>query len=226
MSDALTVDQVYKIRDEKIVDGYIRTNFTNSNTHFPKEIINLCFKFYHIVIRETFKHYNPNDYQLSNNDMTVSFVDKGGNASICYGSLCIPSLDSFIYSWKFKILQRTSHICIGIGETKYVRKYDGHFNDGNYETKYYALWHDGDKNRWDHAGIITKEDSTPTFTQNDSCCMTLDLSNRTLSYQINDGEKYVAFKNVTTGHDIEYCMGVYIWANKDCIELLSCKKSQ
>ena len=147
--------------------------------------------------------------------MTVTFGDTGTNSSVCYGSQCIPSLDGSIYSWKFKILRERSPICIGIGETKYFRKDNGHFNDGNYQTKYYALWDDGDRNKWDHNGLIIEEDNTHEFSQNDSCLMILDLTNRTLSYQINNKEKYVAFKNIATGIDIEYCMRVNMRGKKD-----------
>ena len=45
--------------------------------------------------------------------------------------------------------------------------------------------------------------------------MTLDLSNRTLSFQKNNDEKYIPFENISVGDHIEYCMSVYIGAEGD-----------
>ena len=51
-----------------------------------------------------------------------------------------------------------------------------------------------------------------------------------LSYDLlnlfsNKDKKYIAFREITTGEEIEYCMGVYIWKNEDSVELLSCELS-
>ena len=227
MTEVLPIETVNKIRDEKIVYGFVRTNFINIHNHIPKEIINLCLLFYHIVIREIFKHYNPDVYQLSSDALTLTNCRIGFNYSTCYGSQCIPSLDDHsIYLWKFEILNRSSWIAIGIDETKYLRKKKGQFNEKIGDSKYYALWNDGDTNRWDNASIIRAEENAPEFDANDVVSMILDLSNRTLSYQKNDDEKYIAFTDITVGDEIIYCMGIYIWNNGDCVELVSCERLQ
>ena len=69
-------------------------------------------------------------------------------------------------------------------------------------------------------------ESAPEFNTDDKVCMILDLSNRTLSYQVNDGDSYIAFIDITVGADIEYCMCVYISRSEDGIELLSCELLQ
>ena len=56
--------------------------------------------------------------------------------------------------------------------------------------------------------------------------MTLDLSNCTLSYKINEKEKFIAFKDITVNSDIEYCLAVYIGMKGDCVELVSCTLSE
>ena len=42
MSDALTIEKIYKNRDEKVVNGYIRSTLLDKIEHIPKEIISLC----------------------------------------------------------------------------------------------------------------------------------------------------------------------------------------
>ena len=222
MSDALSIEEVNRIRDEKIVHGYVRNCFMTKN-RIPTDIINLCFIFYHIVIKETFKHYNPGNYQLSNDDQTLTVI-ANHCWSTCYGSQCISSLDKCSYSWKFKLLQITSYIAIGIDETKYIRKDNGHFNDQKDGSNLYALWSNRRLNRWDEKRLIKAEDA-PIFDKDDIICMTLDLSNRTLSYQKNNDEKYIPFKDIIVGEDIEYCRAVFIWKGGDCVELLSCEMS-
>ena len=90
-------------------------------------------------------------------------------------------------------------------------------------SKGYALWHDGDKNRWDYFGIILAHKYSPTFDRNDTVIMILDLYTKTLSYKINDGQKQVAFKNIATGNGIHYCMGLYMLEEGDSIRLLEWK---
>ena len=227
MSDALSIEEVNRIRDEKIVYGYVRSNFITNENHIPRDIINLCLTFYHIIIRETFKHYNPRNYDLSNDDMTVTGA-VAGSWSICYGSQCIPSSDTCTYSWKFKVKKMATYIAIGIDETKYIRKHTGHFNDEKSgKTKSYALWNNQQKNQWDHDGLIDAESVAPKFDTNDVVRMILDLQNRTLSYQVNEGEIYVAFKGISVGAHIEYCMAVDVsTCSGDCVELLACELSQ
>ena len=146
MSDVLTIEEVNTIKDEKIIHGYVRSNYVNPNNHIPKDIVDVLFVFYHVIKRETFKHYNAKNYKLSNDGMTMS-KKKGSCDSVCYGSICISSIDGGMYSWTFKIRKRTAVTAIGIEETTYIQKDDGHFNDWCNNTKFYALRNDGDRNK-------------------------------------------------------------------------------
>ena len=226
MSAGLSIKEFNRIRDEKTVYGYIRNSFMSKSHHIPIDIINLCLAFYHIVIREIFQHYNPANYQLSNDDMTLTNCSQTWTTySVCYGSQSIPSLqDQCIYSWKFKILHQRDYIAIGIDETKYLRKHNGHFNREVGASKSYALWNDQRLNRWDYDELITAYDA-PILNANDIVCMTLNLTNRTLSFQKNNDKKYIPFENISVGEDIEYCMGVFILAKGDSVEMLSCELS-
>ena len=118
-----------------------------------------------------------------------------------------------------------SAIAIGLDETKYIRKDSGTFNQKISESKSYALWHDGDKNKWDHPGIIKAKDDGLHFNANDTVSMILDLSSRTISYQINENKKFDdVFTNIAVGNDIKYCMCVYIHISGWGIQLIQCDK--
>ena len=223
MSDTLTIDQINKIRDDKIVCGYVRSNFVNNNVHIPQDIIQLLLSFYHIIIKEVFKHFRSDHYEVTNDGMTVTRIFIFN--SLCYGSICIPSTVKRIYSWKFKIVKNAQFMAIGIDETKYIRKEEGGFNDKTGKSYAYGLWNDGDKNQWNRGLIIKRGDDSPQFNTNDTVCMILDLSSRTLSYQINDNEKFVVFTNIKVDNDIEYCMAIGIQQIDDSIQLLSCNVS-
>ena len=57
-----------------------------------------------------------------------------------------------------------------------IRKEEGGLNNKIGKSKAYALWSDGDKNKWQRGLIVAKEDSI-TYDTNDQVCMILDLSN-------------------------------------------------
>ena len=182
MSDAKTFEQLNKAIDEALVYGYVRDKFMSNDAdiHIPKDIIELCLKFYHIIQREIFKNFNPMYFKLSNNDRTVTTSQNLIGGGICYGSLCISSMDAKIYEWTFKIIKRTANMAIGIDETKYIRKDKANFNMKLGESKSYALWHDGDKNEWKNKKLIKATKGSPKYNTNDIVRMKLDLMNRIL----------------------------------------------
>ena len=206
--------------DRKTVDGYVRL----INTGVPIDIIKLIFVFYHIFTKDRFQHINIKNYRLSHKGMVVKQI-RDGHDSVCYGGGVISSIVGGIYQWTFKILQSAYTIAIGIDETRYIRKYEGGFGHHTGKSKYYALWHDGDKNRWESPEIIeAKSNSLVRFHTNDLVIMTLDLYKRTLSYKINKRRTQIVFKNVARAVDINYCMAIYMVNVKDSIQLVdSCK---
>ena len=200
--------------DRTLVDGYIRINYLkNKNVHISKDIINLIFLFYHILIRDMFKYYNPKNYKLSNDGKTLTA--QGIDDGVCYGALEIPSVNGGIYTWTFKVLKRIYGMAIGIDATKYIRK------AGEFQA--YALWSDGIRNKKDEwiKWKVGVNDNLTGFETNDIVTMILNLSCRTLLYKINDGEKEVLFKGIEIGQDINYSMSVYVnWSKGQSIELL------
>ena len=216
------VSDATKIRDEKIVSGFVRTEYLSVKMSIPKDILELLYLFYHVIIIETFKHYKKERYKVEKYDTKLSIVPPmygGDYDAVAYGSQCISSMKKRIHSWSFKIIKKTNmeYIAIGIDETTYKRKNGGF--DTKYKSKSYALWSNGYKCK--HGGDLKLIPQAPRFDTDDIVNMTLDLASKILSYQVNDGNLYVAFKNIKVGKSIKYCMGVCISCKLDCIELLS-----
>ena len=217
-------------QDHKIVDGFIRNYLSEQNMNddcsIPTDIINLIFIFYHIIMEDSFKYYNPDTYTLSNHDMKITRT--GHISSVCYGSFEIPSTYGGIYSWTFKILNIGWNIGIGIDETKHIRKDNGGFNTRLGESKCYILYHDGDRRKWDCDEVISRDDKQQEWANNDIVEMALDLQHRTLSYKLNDGQEQVQFEDLVIGQDINYCMAAFLEEDfgrwQDSIELIGCVK--
>ena len=209
-----------KRRDEKCVHGFVKKHYSSKMTEIPADIMNLMFLFFHIVFNDTFQHYNPDGYHVSNDGMDVK--RKGPGRSLCYGSECIPSSNKGIYSWKFHLTKFRGWLAIGIDETKYTRKDMCHFNERKSSSKSYALWEDGGRNKWNYPSIIPSEADAPDFESGDIVVMTLDLWNKTLSYQVNEDPIYTAFDDIFVAEDIEYCFGVYLSVTSDTLQLLEC----
>ena len=214
-----------KIKDKLIVDGYIRTNCLNQNrmnVNVPIDLADLIFLFYHIrIINECFQHYRFINYKPSDCDMVITKV---GDDSVCYGSTVIPSISESIYQWIFRMIRVIECIAIGIDEATYSRKWEGGFMEGDMRSKFYTQCHDGEKLRWDNYDPFKTAYNDLRFGANDEVVMILDLSSKTLSYKINNGDECIAFQDIAIGHDVNYCMAVYIGAYHDSIELLSCSK--
>ena len=175
--------------------------------HIPLEIINLCYKYYHILV-DLFKYYNPRDYKLSHKGLTVTRTSASwqGNSSV-YGDVAIPSLSDTIHQWRFKIHLTTQHhtrvVGIGIDEVKRIRRNNGGFRHKIGESKLY--------HKWFYSGqVVTME---------------LDLKSKvkTLSFEgelAYNRDASLQF-HVDIGQDITYCMAVFCKGYNDVIELVS-----
>ena len=107
---------------------------------------------------------------------------------------------------------------IGIDETTYTNKHHGRFASAICKSTSYALWHDGYKTRRDYNTLSYRTASR--FNTNNTVTMILDLSLRTLSYKMNNGNVQIVFKKIRTAKNINYCMGVYIDSRGDSIALM------
>ena len=224
----MDIDDLYKAKDQKIVDGFIRQNYiiaNDSKIDIPKDIISLIFLFYHIIIKEFFKHYNPDIAHISDDNMIITrgkAPKDVGSWCVVYGALVIPSFDCGIYQWIFKIIAKKDTLAIGIDDTTYIRKHEGGFANRNGESKCYGLWSDKYRTRWDTAHVILPADNIPEINKDDLVTMTLNLSSKSLSFKINDGNEYTVFEGITTEKDLDYCMAVCTGSKSDCVKLVGC----
>ena len=215
--------------NDLLLFGYAR-NCDFSNRYIPNDVINLCIQFYQ-DLKEKFEHYNPQIYQLLNNDTCVKRVKTNPDSATVYGNLGILSCSPSIHQWTFKInLERyngsSSWNGFGIDEIRHIRKNKGYFNYYHGESKLYGLWSDGEVVEWNCDDYMVKRENL-TFTKGDIIVMKLDLySNpKTLSYGINGEAPQIVFNNVYVGEDVTYCMAMCMYsagrAALEYIELLS-----
>ena len=200
------------------MNGYIR-NIDITHCIIANDVINLCIEYYHEK-REKFKHFNSENYKLSNGDMTICKTGGWMSTSTVYGTICIDSSLSMMHKWILKIKHMDKYsgaIGIGIDETKYFRKDYGSFDYECRKTKLYGIWNDGTRVNsngvWDNIKYKT----------GDIIIMELDLldENKTISFAKNNDVKKIAFEKVLIGENITYCMTVCCLEPGDAIELLS-----
>ena len=219
MSDVLTSVQDWRIKDDKIVNGFVRDHMAKYNNLIPVDIINLCFRYYHHV-PDVFRVYNPANYKLSNNNMTATRIS---GFSVCYGQIVIPSLIKIIHKWTFRIVIRASFMAIGIDDTRYIMKNSGGpYTSFRRESKRYFLWNDAVASTWNQ-DLQRVEDSIclgMKYEANDTVLMVLNLAEKSLSYGINDKPLNVVFKDVICADDISYSMAFYCQGHNDSITLL------
>ena len=224
MSDMVTYAEESRIRNDKIVNGYIRINTVKYN-RIPDDIISICFKYFN-QMQEVFNYYNPKYYMVANDHLTVTQIHErnGLNYATIYGSIAIPSCSSSIHKWTFRVEPKGRYECIGIGidETKCIRKNGGSLYGKHGQSKVYGVFEDGEKVEWDTDD--RNWDNALKFKER--ITMELDLNNRTLSYMMGSDLKQVAFKDITVDEDIIYCMAVCIGYKGSVVELLSYTSSE
>eukprot|EP01084_Bolivina_argentea_P314136 544103_1 len=213
---------------EYLLFGYIREiekiiRITDSQFFvIPDSIIYLCLL--HYYSNETFKHCNTKVIKITENRATMMNTAYGGKSanmrwSTCYGSIKIPSFRKVIYCWRFRIVKKTSNMGIGISETIYTRK-NKCFMGGklNSNGARYGYWHHGFK--WDSETHYLVKYYT-AYGTGDIVEMILNMNNRTLSYAINDDVVNVAFYDIKTGENIEYCMAISTLYKGDSVSILN-----
>ena len=218
LEDVKNVDQGTQI----CVYGYIRRVqdiFPENNVYFtiPKLVIHWILLYFYVT--DTFKEYDDKEYKVDNDGMALIRTERGGSTyATCYGAQKVRSLLGGVHKWIFKIEKRQDFMSIGIAEPTYDMK-KGHINRNDSVSKYYGLWDDGDRNRWDAYSII-KRGKTIKYTENDTVHMTLDLDAKNLGYSVNDGEKVIIFKGITVGIDICYSVIISLAQEGDSVSLL------
>ena len=76
MSDSLSFEEECKIRNDKIVNGYIRTHvYRNDNA--PKDVIDLVLKYYHVLPeRFDINNVDTKNIMISNNGLTATKISR------------------------------------------------------------------------------------------------------------------------------------------------------
>eukprot|EP01084_Bolivina_argentea_P136836 241012_1 len=130
----------------------------------------------------------------------------------CYGSLNIQSTEKMTHSWLFKINERKSSMVFGIDESS-AKSINAFFYQK--QTHNYGYNHGGGKcsrNKYEGYGI--------GFHTNDTVKIILDLSSRTLAFELNGETQGICYNNIKVGKNIIYKMVVCIRDKGDSVTLL------
>ena len=178
-------------RDELIVSAY----FHQIKIDTPVEIIQLCFKWYHIPL---FWEYFSSEGQIINNEKTIIKFDdsnvKGPPFVSCYGSIIMASMNNdSIYEYGVKLEGKLA-VVIGICDAEFINT-DTFFYDGNsHHSSFYALYGwDGDivsqapHDRWKRKSYAVGYNNGVNEIK-----VIYDACNGTLSYKINDKDYGIA----------------------------------
>ena len=203
-------------RNEILINGFGREYY---GEFIPADIMNLIMKFYP-YIQDKFRYYDRGLYTLSNHDMTAT--KKGGwrETATIYGDISIPSLSNTMHEWTFKIHKiKGSSLGIGIDETTHLKINGGDFMRAG--GRKYGLLCTGNKVEWSSSSSWGVLDTDLRFDTGDIVTMKLDLINATLIYNINNGQKIIAFEKITRDRKTIYCMAVCSAWKGEKVELLS-----
>eukprot|EP01084_Bolivina_argentea_P177093 306331_1 len=214
-------------RSQYVVFGYIRniqqllesyhsainkTNITFYN--IPKGIIYQCLFFYYTM--EYFaiigKHIKCTEEQ------TTITVSNSINCS-CFGKLNIKSKEKLIHIWKFKINCMQEQVGIGINSATHSKL--SHTNgwyatntscfNGCYYTDRKGIQYG--KGNWNYKG--------KPFKTGDKVNMILDLSDRTLSFELNGENQGNFYENIPVEENLNYKMAVLMYYELSSVSLLS-----
>eukprot|EP01084_Bolivina_argentea_P046039 84757_1 len=166
---------------------------------------------------DSFKYFNKNSFNTSNNNKTI--VKKGNGWGTCYGSQVIPYNSTGIHKWTIQINRLSNGVCvIGIDEAN--RKWkdrDFWSQKGTIHYGYYAQ----NGNKYYPSGKSTKYNKGSD--KGDIIEMILDLSCKKLSFGINNSQIKHAFNVQNT--NIGYCLAVNLYYENDSLSLISYNNS-
>ena len=201
------------VRDDLIVNGYIR----RQQADIPKEIIDLCIKWYHMALFWEF--FESSRVDIMNDDHTKPTIIKykagEEDYTSIYGSVIMPSMNNDeIYEYNIKF-DKLDGVAIGICDAKFIKTDTFFYNNSQNASKHYALW------CW-NGRIRTSEtswygnDYADKLTTNEvsEIKLTYDASNATISFKVNDKDYGVASKTFKSD-DISYRLAIHIDASQD-----------
>lgn len=219
MSDAL-FELYCKVRDRKILDGYVREISLQIQNTVSEDIINILLQYFFLIF-ESFMYYNDKHYKLSDSCMTITKSMNFAHSTV-YGNINIPSHLKLNHKWTFKIHEMAypDSIGIAIDEISRIRRNAGtpSSSDKHGKSKLYGIWSDGELTRWNTSHEIIGYD---TFKQGDTVIIKLNLIKGRISMRVNNGIERVKFSFIKMNKNISYCLGVCCLHEGDCVELKS-----
>ena len=212
MTLQLKLAGVYKTT-ELLVSGYLRQHEISLSQIIPPLVVHICLMFHWIP--EYFDIISKY-VKVSDDKLRIKLISKTTkNQNTTFGAMRIPSTDTRIYLWTFKILHKKGDdIIIGISNGSNNNQ-PFHFRDRGKQTFNYGYC--GNFKVVNTAFKIYGDD----FKENDILKMILDLKKKTLSFMINDKDQGIAFENIKYSPDIYYKMAVSFEGLTDEIQLIN-----
>eukprot|EP01084_Bolivina_argentea_P036149 66925_1 len=190
-----------------VICGYIRNTKTKSITTLSIEM--LITKSWYTP--DEFIHYNNNHFQTSNNKTITNIKSLKFDEHIIYthDHNKYKSNEAQIIQWVFEIHHIQSDITLGIAPDINLHMNEGFDLVCKDSCPYYSNFE----------GINLFQLS---FKQNEQVIMTLDLEDKSLSFNINDAEDDIIVNDcITTSQDINYTLCIQLPRENDSITLVS-----
>eukprot|EP01084_Bolivina_argentea_P311364 538951_1 len=184
----------------------------------PQQIYFICLAYFET---DMFAECGPN-MTISDQGTVVKYTSSSYAWNTCFGQLRIESMSNGIHCWKFKILGCGSvgNVCIGIDgaddKDAFNNGYGFHFKTKNaYGFKCTGARFSGNSKDYQNSD----GNSGISYKAGDCVSMKLDLTNNTLSYNINN-EKEETFENIKNSKHIRYRIAVTTFVTGDAVSLL------
>ena len=195
-----------------IVYGFIlKIKQKFASTNIPKDIIEICISFY--FIPECFEIYDNELINITNNGFTMTNISD--EVSTCYVSIEMLSTTNLIHKYKVKINKmRCNNLVIGMDDT-------------NAEYTYGVFYYDEDSNNYGYtaSGKKCSRNEVESYgigcNENDTILTIIDFNKKTISFQINDKDQGIAYKNIQTNEKINYRFAVCTADVDDSVTLLN-----
>ena len=206
-----------QLTDLLVTFGYIRRH----KMEIPPSIINYCALYAYLIIEQFDATKLPDSVMLSNHACTVKQTKT--KEVTTYGMVPILSTSKMIHEWKFLINRFGSSPAIGIEQIE-GREQPRH----RHKLFYYSVQSDiinyafdNEALKWSQGTLAQSYGSK--YNDGDTVEMILNLSNGTLSYEINDKDQGVCF-NVKQEADLYYILAIALFDIDDSITLLKYSK--
>ena len=205
IADAKEVDEITKL----IIFGFIR-NMQELKVYIPDLICFMIMIFY--MEKEYFDKAGA-DYKISEDKLSMTRIKGEGWNNSAFFKNWIPSTSNVIIKWIFKATKTEGNVVMGITtDDSYLNKDFTNMSS----AKIYAFsshgWFNSDK-----MNDIKIHDVW--FKTGDTMMLILDLKQRDIFFQINDGDRKHLWSNIQIGDEIKYKFAICLRVAGDIITL-------